>query len=88
MNEEPYRWLEAVENRREYVREQLKGGSPAFGVKLPDGILLVAIGSGSGFLESSCWFDYRSPKPVLLTRFCSLLAMNGIAQFFLPPDIA
>jgi len=44
MNEEPYRWLEAVENRREYVREQLKGGSPAFGVKLPDGILLVAIG--------------------------------------------
>lgn len=47
MNEEPYRWLEAVENRREYVREQLKGGSPAFGVKLPDGILLVAIGSGN-----------------------------------------
>ena len=37
MTEEPYRWLEAVENRREYVREQLKGGSPAFGVKLPDG---------------------------------------------------
>ena len=47
MNEEPYRWLEAVENRREYVREQLKGGSPAFGVKLPDGILLLAIGSGN-----------------------------------------
>jgi proteasome alpha subunit len=47
MNEEPYRWLEAVENRREYVRDQLKGGSPAFGVKLPDGILLVAIGSGN-----------------------------------------
>src|SRR5215213_6775183 len=47
MNEEPYRWLEAVENRREYVREQLKGGSPTFGVKLPDGILLVAIGSGN-----------------------------------------
>ncbi|MGZ8899233.1 MAG: 20S proteasome subunit A/B [Limisphaerales bacterium] len=47
MNEEPYRWLEAVENRREYVREQLKGGSPAFGVKLPDGILLVAVGTGN-----------------------------------------
>ena len=47
MNEEPYRWLEAVENRREYVREQLKGGSPAFGVRLPDGILLVAIGTGN-----------------------------------------
>ena len=47
MIEEPYRWLEAVENRREYVRDQLKGGSPAFGVKLPDGILLLGIGTGN-----------------------------------------
>jgi proteasome alpha subunit len=47
MTEEPYRWLEAVENRREYVREQLKSGSPAFAAKLPDGILLVGIGSGN-----------------------------------------
>jgi proteasome alpha subunit len=47
MIEEPYRWLEAVENRREYVREQLKGGSPVFGVKLPDGILLFGVGSGN-----------------------------------------
>src|ERR1041385_3406611 len=47
MIEEPYRWLEAVENRREYVRDQLKGGSPAFGAKLPDGILLVATGTGN-----------------------------------------
>jgi proteasome alpha subunit len=47
MTEEPYRWLEAVENRREYVREQLKAGSPAFGARLLDGILLVGIGSGN-----------------------------------------
>ena len=46
MTEEPYRWLEAVANRREYVREQLRGGSPVFAVSLPDGILLLAIGSG------------------------------------------
>ena len=46
MIEEPYRWLEAVANRREYVREQLKGGSPALAASLPDGILLVSIGSG------------------------------------------
>ncbi|HWY75993.1 MAG TPA: proteasome subunit alpha, partial [Verrucomicrobiae bacterium] len=46
MTEEPYRWLEAVANRREYVREQLKGGSPAFAASLPDGILLLAVGSG------------------------------------------
>ena len=47
MTEEPYRWLEAVENRREYVREQLKTGSPVFGAKLPDGILLLGVGSGN-----------------------------------------
>ncbi|MDB6109093.1 MAG: hypothetical protein JWR69_843 [Pedosphaera sp.] len=46
MTEEPYRWLEAVANRREYVREQLKRGSPAFAASLPDGILLLAVGGG------------------------------------------
>lgn len=46
MTEEPYRWLEAVANRREYVREQLKGGSPALAASLPDGILLLGVGSG------------------------------------------
>lgn len=46
MIEEPYRWLEAVANRREYVREQLKGGSPAFAASLPEGILLLGVGGG------------------------------------------
>ena len=46
MTEEPYRWLEAVANRREYVREQLKGGSPAFAASLPEGILLLGVGGG------------------------------------------
>jgi proteasome alpha subunit len=46
MTEEPYRWLEAVANRREYVREQLKGGSPVFTASLPDGILLLGVGGG------------------------------------------
>jgi proteasome alpha subunit len=46
MTEEPYRWLEAVTNRREYVREQLKGGSPAFAASLPEGILLLGVGGG------------------------------------------
>ncbi len=46
MTEEPYRWLEAVANRREYVREQLKGGSPALAASLPEGILLLAVGGG------------------------------------------
>jgi len=46
MTEEPYRWLEAVGNRREYVREQLRGGSPVFTASLPDGILLLGVGTG------------------------------------------
>lgn len=46
MTEEPYRWLEAVANRRDYVREQLKGGSPVFAACLADGILLLGVGSG------------------------------------------
>ena len=47
MIEEPYRWLEAIGNRREYVHEQLKGGTPVFTVSLPDGILLLGVGSGN-----------------------------------------
>src|SRR5580698_7644924 len=46
MTEEPYRWLEAIGNRREYVREQLKGGSPVFAASLPEGILLLGVGGG------------------------------------------
>ena len=47
MTEEPYRWLEAIENRREYVREQIKSGSPVFAASLPDGILLLGVGTGN-----------------------------------------
>src|ERR1051325_1752838 len=47
MIEEPYRWLEAIGNRREYVHEQLKNGSPVFAASLPDGVLLLGIGSGN-----------------------------------------
>lgn len=46
MIEEPYRWLEAVSNRREYVRDQLKSATPVAAVSLPEGILLLGLGSG------------------------------------------
>lgn len=46
MTEEPYRWLEAISNRRDYVREQLKGGTPVFAASLADGILLLGVGVG------------------------------------------
>ena len=35
-----------IGNRREYVREQLKGGSPVFAASLRDGILLLGVGAG------------------------------------------
>ena len=46
MTEEPYRWLEAIGNRREYIREQIKGGTPVFAVSRPEGILLLGVGQG------------------------------------------
>lgn len=46
MTEEPYRWLEAIANRREYVRDQLKGGTPVFAASRPEGVLLFGVGHG------------------------------------------
>lgn len=44
MIEEPYRWVEAVANRREYIESQLAGGSPIVALGYRDGILLVTLG--------------------------------------------
>jgi proteasome alpha subunit len=44
MTEEPYRWLEAISNRREYIRDQLKSGTPVFALSRPEGILLLGVG--------------------------------------------
>jgi proteasome alpha subunit len=46
MTEEPYRWLEAINNRREYIRDQLKGATPVFALSRPEGILLLGVGQG------------------------------------------
>lgn len=46
MTEEPYRWLEAMDNRREYVLEQLRPGSPVLGCSTEEGIVLVTVNSG------------------------------------------
>src|SRR3974390_1531056 len=44
MTEEPYRWLEAISNRREYIRDQLKSGTPVFALSRPEGMLLLGVG--------------------------------------------
>ncbi len=44
MTEEPYRWVEAIANRREYIETQLAPGSPIAALSYRDGILLVTVG--------------------------------------------
>ncbi|HEV7866275.1 MAG TPA: hypothetical protein VGO90_01235, partial [Chthoniobacteraceae bacterium] len=43
MTEEPYRWVEAIANRREYIEHQLAGGSPIVALNYADGILLLTV---------------------------------------------
>ena len=44
MIEEPYRWVEAIANRREYIETQLASGSPIVAVSYVDGILFLTFG--------------------------------------------
>ncbi len=41
MTEEPYRWLEAITNRREYIEDQLTPGLPVVALSAEPGILLL-----------------------------------------------
>src|SRR3984885_2657307 len=43
MTEEPYRWLEAITNRREYIEDQLSPGLPVVALSADPGILLFSI---------------------------------------------
>src|ERR1041385_6086820 len=44
MIEEPYRWVEAIANRREYIETQLASGSPITALSYRDGILFLTVG--------------------------------------------
>ena len=44
MIEEPYRWVEAIANRREYIETQLASGSPIVALSYQDGILFLTFG--------------------------------------------
>src|SRR4026207_940695 len=44
MIEEPYRWVEAIANRREYIEAQLAPGSPIAALGYREGILFVTLG--------------------------------------------
>ena len=47
MYEEPYRWVEAVGNRRQYLDDQLKQGSPVVALTYDGGILLMTVSRGT-----------------------------------------
>ena len=47
MYEEPFRWIEAVGNRRQYLDDQFRHGSPIVAVPYADGILLVTFSRGT-----------------------------------------
>ncbi len=47
MYEEPYKWVEAVGNRRQYLDEQLKQGSPVVALSYADGLLLLTVSRGT-----------------------------------------
>lgn len=44
MIEEPYRWVEAIATRRDYVETQLSSGSPVVALTCAAGILLFTVG--------------------------------------------
>ncbi len=47
MYDEPYRWVEAVGNRRQYLDEQFKQGAPVVALTYADGIVLLTVSRGT-----------------------------------------
>ena len=43
MTEEPYRWVEAIANRREYIETQIAGGSPIVALTYREGVVLFTL---------------------------------------------
>ena len=46
MLDEPYRWVEAIRNRREYLEDQLKSASPVMACGYENGLLLLTTTPG------------------------------------------
>ena len=46
MRDEPYRWIEAIQDRRDYIEDQLRVGSPVVGLSYNEGMVLLTIGRG------------------------------------------
>ena len=51
MLDEHYRYLEAIQNRRDYIEDQIQAGSPVVGLVYNDGILILTVTSGQKIYE-------------------------------------
>lgn len=47
MRDMPYRWIEAIQDRRDYIEDQLKPGSPVVGLPYAEGSLLLTVSKGA-----------------------------------------
>ena len=43
----PYRWIEAIQDRRDYIEDQLRPGSPVVGLPYQNGCLLLTVTKGT-----------------------------------------
>ena len=47
MRDMPYRWIEAIQDRRDYIEDQLRPGSPVVGLPYEQGSLLLTVSKGA-----------------------------------------
>jgi proteasome alpha subunit len=89
MYDEPYRWVEAVANRRQYLDEQLRQGSPVVALSYHDGILLLTVSRGTPKLyeiyDKIALAGMGHPADLEKLRF-SLLEMAHVEGFNRAPS--
>jgi len=89
MYEEPYRWIEAVENRRQYLDDQFKQGSPIVALSYDEGILLLTMSRGTAKLyeiyDRIAWGGMGHPADLEKLRF-QLLDMAHLEGFNRSPS--
>lgn len=89
MYEEPYRWVEAVGNRRTYLDEQFRQGSPVVAVTYDGGILLTSVSKGTPKLyeiyDRIALGGMGHPADLEKLRF-SLLEMSHVEGFNRSPS--
>ena len=64
MFDEPYRWIDAIHQRRDYIAEQLDRATPVVGISVSEGILLAS-------------FHRQNPK---IYELYDRIAMGGIGH--------